>query len=73
MTTSDLTEFYRFFYHESERLELLFATKWNNIYLRKTFDTLDLLDMIETVVQIQYLQYIEERVHVMLKYLHTGY
>lgn len=70
MTSSDMGEFYRWFYNESVRLENLFAIKWNNIFLRKTFDTLDLLDMIEVVVQMQYLSYVEERIQLLMKYLH---
>ena len=73
MTSADMSEFYRFFYDETNRLENLFALKWNNIYIRKTFDTLDLLDMIEVVVQLQYLSYLEQRIHKLMKFLHDYY
>lgn len=73
MTSSDMTEFYRWFYNESHRLENLFAIKWNNIYIRKEFDTLDLLDMIEIIVQMQYLSYVEQRIQKLMKYLHEYY
>ena len=73
MRSSEITEFYRFFYNETCRLENLFINKWNNIFLQKQFDTLDLLDLIELSVQMDYLNYMEQRIHKILKYLQDVY
>lgn len=73
MRSSEITEFYRFFYNETCRLENLFISKWNNIFLQKQFDTLDLLDLIELSVQMDYLNYIEQRIHKILKHLQDVY
>lgn len=69
MRSAEITEFYRFFYNETARLENLFIIKWNNIYAHRQFDTLDLLDLIELSVQMDYLNYIEQRIQRILKYL----
>lgn len=70
MTSSDISEIYRFLQREDARLTNLFITKWNNIYVLKQFDTLDLLDLIELSVQMDYLGYIWVRLQKVINYLH---
>lgn len=73
MKQSEITEIYRFFYNESNRLENLFIIKWNNIYACRKFDTLDLLDLIELSVQLDYLTYIQNRVQKLVEYMKDIY
>lgn len=73
MKQSEITEIYRFFYNESNRLENLFIIKWNNIYAYRKFDTLDLLDLIELSVQLDYLTYIQNRVQKLVEYMKDIY
>ncbi len=73
MKQSEITEIYRFFYNESNRLENLFIIKWNNIFSYRKFDTLDLLDLIELSVQLDYLTYIQNRVQKLVEYMKDIY
>ena len=73
MKQSEITEIYRFFYNESNRLENLFIIKWNNIFAHRKFDTLDLLDLIELSVQMDYLTYIQNRVQKLVEYMKDIY
>lgn len=73
MRSSEMAEFYKFFYNESNRLENEFIIKWNNIYSQRKLDTLDLLDLIELSVQLDYLNYIEQRIQKILKLLQDIY
>lgn len=73
MKQSEITEIYRFFYNESNRLENLFIIKWNNIFAYRKFDTLDLLDLIELSVQLDYLTYIQNRVQKLVEYMKDIY
>ena len=69
MRQSEVTEIYRFFYNESNRLDNLFIIKWNNIFSTRRFDTLDLLDLIELTVQDEYLSYLQKRVQTLVEYM----
>lgn len=73
MKQTEITEIYRFFYNESNRLENLFIIKWNNIFAYRKFDTLDLLDLIELSVQLDYLTYIQNRVQKLVEYMKDIY
>lgn len=69
MRQSEVTEIYRFFYNESNRLDNLFIIKWNNIFSTRRFDALDLLDLIELTVQEEYLSYLQKRVQTLVEYM----
>lgn len=69
MRQSEVTEIYRFFYNESNRLDNLFIIKWNNIFSTRRFDALDLLDLIELTVQDEYLSYLQKRVQTLVEYM----
>ena len=69
MRQSEVTEIYRFFYNESNRLDNLFIIKWNNIFSTRRFDALDLLDLIELTVQDEYLTYLQKRVQTLVEYM----